>query len=95
MCCWTRAMADKRNVTIDHYNDIYLIKEQTCKRLFSDNTSINRFVVSEAILKCLLLIEACHGDDSMLYGYNTDCIYITNPKIKFKNKKDKKDSVLK
>ena len=90
MCCWTRAMADKRNVTIDHYNNIFLIKEQTCERIFSDNTSINRFVVSEAILKCLQLIETCHGENSELYGYNTDGIYITNPNTTFKNKKDVK-----
>ena len=88
MCCWTRGMADGRNVTIDHYNDVFWIKEQTCKRIFSDNTSINRFVVSEAILKLLQLIEACHGKDSVLYAYNTDGIFITNPKMTFKNKKD-------
>ena len=90
MCCWTRAMADNRNLTIDHYNDIFLIKEQTCERVFSDNTSINQFIVSEAILKCLQLIETCHGKGSVLYGYNTDGIFITDPKMKFKNKKDVK-----
>ena len=76
MCCWTSAMAEQRHVTIDHYNEIFLIREPTCERIFSDNTSINRFVVSEAILKCLQLIEACHGNDSKLYGYNTDGILI-------------------
>ena len=50
MYCWTSAMAEKRNVTIDDYNNRYLIRGQTCRRIFSDNTSINRFVVSEAIL---------------------------------------------
>ena len=92
MCCWTRAMADNRNVTINHYDNLYLVKEQSCKRIFSDNTSINRFIVSEATLKCLQLIEACHGDNRILYGYNTDGIFITNPKITFKNKKDVKFS---
>ena len=56
------------------------IREQKVNRIFSDHTSINRFDVSEAILKCLQLIETCHGKDSILYGYNTDGIYITNPK---------------
>ena len=38
--------------------------------------------------KFLELIEACHGKDSVLYGYNTDGICITNPEMKFKDKKD-------
>ena len=85
-------MADNRNVTIDHYNNLCLIGEQTCKRIFSDNTSINRFIVSEAILKCLQLIEACHGEESVSYGYNTDGIFIKNPKMTFKSKKNVKFS---
>ena len=88
MCCWTRAMADERNVTVDHFNDIYLIKEQTCERIFSDNTSVNRFIISEAILKLLQLIWISHGKISKLYAYNTDGIFIMNPKKNFKNKKD-------
>ena len=88
-------MAEGKNVTIDHHNGIYLIREQKIDRIFSDNTSINRFVVSEAILKCLQLIETCHGEDSVLYGYNTDGIYISNPKVSFKNKKDVKFSTKK
>ena len=92
MCCWTRGMAEGRNVTINSFNDIYLIKEQSCERIFSDNTSVNRFVVSEAILKLLQLIKECHGKDSKLYAYNTDGIFLTNPdpEFKLKNKKDVK-----
>ena len=92
MCCWTAGMAEGKPVTIDYHNGLYLIREQIVSRIFSDHTSINRFVVSEAILKCLQLIETCHGEDSVLYGYNTDRIYITNPKVQFKNKKDVKFS---
>ena len=95
MCCWTSAMADKRNATIDHHKGLFLIREQKVERLFSDNTSINRFVVSEAILKCSQLVEACHGEESSLYGYNTDGIYISNPKMTFRNKKDVKFSTKK
>ena len=95
MACWTSAMAEGKNVTIDYHDVIYLIREQNTERIFSDHTSINRFVVSEAILKCLQLIKTCHGEDSMLYGYNTDGIYITNPKVQFKNKKDVKFSTKK
>ena len=67
MCGWTGAMAEKRNVTIDHFQDIYLVKEQTRQRLFRDNTSINRFVVSEAILTSLLLINQCLDKESKLW----------------------------
>ena len=42
-CCWTAGMAEGKNITVDHYNDLYLIREQKVDRIFSDNTSINRF----------------------------------------------------
>ena len=82
-------MAANRNVTIDYYNELFFIREQEIERLKTDNTSINRFVVSEAILKCLQLLDACFGNNSKLY---TDGIFISNPKIRFKNKKDVKFS---
>ena len=88
MCCWTSGLAEGKKVSVDHHNGLYLIREQQVSRVFSDHTSINRFVVSEAILKCLQLIETCHGDDSVLHGYNTDGIYISNKKVSFKNKKE-------
>ena len=28
MCCWTSAMAEKRNITLDQYNNIYLIRDK-------------------------------------------------------------------
>ena len=92
MCCWTSGLSEGKNVTVDHHDGIFMIREQNIERIFSDHTSINRFVVSEAILKCLQLINTCHVEDSVLYGYNTDGIYITNPKVQFKNKKDVKFS---
>jgi len=50
---------------------------------------INRFVVSEAILQCLHLIWACFSwKRSELYAVNTDGIYITNPKLKLRKKKE-------
>ena len=88
MACWTQGIKDGRNIVIDSYNEIYLIKEQKCERLFSDNTSVNRFVVSQAILKCLELIRECYGKKSALYAYNTDGIFITNPRVILQNKKD-------
>ena len=95
MGCWTSAMSEGKSVTIDHHDGIYLIREQKIDRIFSDHTSINRFVVSEAILRMLLLIETCHGEHSVLYGYNTDGIYTTNPKTIFRNKKNVKFSTTK
>ncbi|XP_068677184.1 uncharacterized protein [Montipora foliosa] len=88
MACWTQGIKDGRNIIIDSYNEIYLIKEQKCERLFTDNTSVNRFVVSQAILECLKLIRKCFGEKSALYAYNTDGIFITNPRCILKNKKD-------
>lgn len=66
MCCWTSAMNERRNLTIDHNNGLYMIRKQKVKRLFSDNTSINCFVVTEAITtKCLQLIDCCSAKDSV------------------------------
>ena len=90
MACWTQGIKDGRNIIIDSYNEIYLIKEQKCERIFTDNTSVNRFVVSQAILKCLQLIRKCFGKKSALYAYNTDGIFITNPRCILENKKDVK-----
>ena len=90
MCCWTRAMAEGRNLSIDEYNGLFLIKEQHCERLFSDNTSVNRFVISHSILQLLQLIQASIGEKSKLVAYNTDGIFVTNPKIEFQHKKSVK-----
>ena len=86
MRCWTIAMSEVQNVTVDHYNNIFLIREQKVERIFSDNTSINQFVASEAMLRLLQLIDTCHGENSVLYSYNTDGIYIAS-KNKFKKQK--------
>ena len=56
MNVWTSGVYEKMNITIDNYNDLYLIREQKIQRLFSETSRINRFVVSEAILYVLNLI---------------------------------------
>ena len=94
-CCWTAGVSEGKNITVDYYKDIYIIREQLVKRIFSDHTSINRFVVSQSIMRCLQLIQTCHGKNSVLYGYNTEGIYISNPIKSFKNKKDVKFSTKK
>ena len=55
--CWSSAMNQKRNVSIDHHDGMFMIREHNIERLFSDNSSIYRFVVSQGILRLLQLIE--------------------------------------
>ena len=40
-CCWTSAMAEGKNVTVEHFDGIYLVREQMIDRKFSDHMSIN------------------------------------------------------
>ena len=101
-CSWTSALAENRDVTIDSYQNLntkqepFSIRERQIKRIISDNTSINRFVISGAILKCLnLLAKNCsHNSDgniiSAVYAINTDGIFMRNAKRlhKYQNKKD-------
>ena len=44
MNCWTRGLSKNLNISIDKYNDLYLVREQHCRKILSDNTPINRFV---------------------------------------------------
>lgn len=58
-CVWISALAENRDITIDSYknlntkNELFLIRERQIELILSDSTSINRFVISQAILKCL------------------------------------------
>ena len=91
-CIWTSARAENSDVVIDSYQypntkqELYLIRERQIKRIFSDNTSINRFVISQSILKCLNMLHdnASHDNDSngisQVYAINTDGVFMTNPK---------------
>ena len=99
-CIWTSALAENRDVVIDSYQnpntkqELYLIRERQIERIFSDNTSINRFVISQSILKCLNMLHdnASHDNDgnriSQVYAINTDGIFMTNPANQYPNKKD-------
>ncbi|CAH3029586.1 unnamed protein product [Porites evermanni] len=99
-CIWTSAVAENRDVVIDSYQnpntkqELYLIRERQIERIFSDNTSINRFVISQSILKCLNMLHdnASHDNDgngiSQVYAINTDGVFMTNPKNQYPNKKD-------
>lgn len=104
-CIWTSTLAQNRDVTIDSYQnpstkqEIYLIRERQIERILSNNTSINRFVISEAMLKCLKLItKNCSHDEnghiiSEIYAVNTDGVFMTNSKYQYPNKKDVKFEV--
>ena len=100
-CIWTTALAENRDVIIDSYQnpntkqELYLVREQQIERIFSDNNSINRIVISQSISKCLNMMwdNWSHKDGksiSQLYAINTDDIFITSPKYQHPNKKDVK-----
>ena len=54
-------LLEGRDIFIDSYKnpstkqELFLIRERTIERSFSENTSINRLVISPAILQCLNL----------------------------------------
>ena len=85
-CIWTSVLAEGRDIFIDSYKnpstkqELFLIRERTLECNYSDNTSINRFVISQAILQCLNLIYDDWTNESELYSVNTDGIHMTNPK---------------
>ena len=97
-CIWTSALAENCDVVIDSYQnpntkqELYLIRERQIERIFSDNTSINRFVISQSILKCLNMLHdnASHDTNgngiSQVYAINTDGVFMTNPKNQYPNK---------
>ena len=97
---WTSALAENRDVVIDSYQnpntkqELYLIRERQIERIFSDNTSIDRFVISQSILKYLNMLHdnASHDNDgngiSQVYAINTEGNFMTNPKNQYPDKKD-------
>ena len=101
-CIWKSALAENRDVVIDSYQnpntkqELYLIRERQIERIFSDDTSINDFVISQSILKCLNMLHDNASHDingngiSQVYAINTDGVFMTNPKNQYPNKKDVK-----
>ena len=91
---WTAGLASGKKISIDNYKnsltdqELFLVRERQTERIFSENTSINRFVVPQAILSCLNLIYDNWTDESELYSVNTDGVFMTNPKHQYPNKKD-------
>ena len=101
-CIWTSALAENRDVIINSYQnpntkqELCLVRERQIERIFSDNTSINRFVISQSVLKCLNMLydNASHDKDgngiSQVYAINTDGVFMTNPKNQYPSKKNVK-----
>ena len=91
---WTAGLAAGKKISIDNYKnsltnqEMFPVRERQTERIFSDNTSINRFVVSQAILSCLNLSYDIWTDESQLYSINTDGVFMTNPKHQYPNKRD-------
>lgn len=65
---------------------MYLVREQKIERILTDNTSINRFIISGSILQCLTLLKRNWTKHSELFSINTDGFFMTNPKYKYENK---------
>lgn len=93
-CIWTSALAASRDIFIDSYTnpitkqDLFLVRERPIERIFTDNTSINRFVISQPILNCLNMIYDNWTNDSELYSVNTDGIYMLYHKHQYPNKNE-------
>ena len=87
---WTQGLTDGKNITIDNFEDLYLIREQKIDRMLSDHTGINRYIISQSILQCLQLLKNNWTKHSELYSINTDGFYMTNPKHLYRNKADVK-----
>lgn len=90
---WTQGLNDGKNVTIDKFEDVSLVREQKVDRISSDHTSMNRFVISNSILQCLSLLKHNQTERSELYSINTDGFYMTNPKHSYKYKNEVKFDV--
>ena len=91
---WTQGLTDGKNITIDNFEDLYLIREQKINsRILSDHTSINRYIISLSILQCLHLLKNNWTKHSELYSINTGGFYMTNPKHSYRNKADVKFDV--
>ena len=87
---WTQGLIEGKNVAIDKFENVYLIREQKVERILSDHTSINRFVISNSILQ---LLKQNWTEYSELYSTNTDGFFMTYPKHSYKNKADVKFQV--
>ena len=90
---WTQGLTDGKNITIDNFEDLYLIREQKIDRILSDHTGINRYIISLSILQCIQLLKNNWAKHSELYSINTDGFYMTNPKHSYRNKADVKFDV--
>ena len=60
--------------------DLYFCRYSKKERLFEDHSPIFRQILCQAMIQLLNMIELFYDKDSILVGYNTDSIFIKNPK---------------
>lgn len=69
----------KRDFKYFKLGEFYLCRSSTKKRVNSDNTSINRHVISGGIMNLIKSMEKYYIDGvNFISGYNTDSIFIRN-----------------
>ena len=62
-------------------DNIHFVRVKDKKRIYGDNSQIFRQIVSQGIIKLLNLIELTYEPGkSTLVGYNTDSVFIENPR---------------
>ena len=66
MNIWTSGVAEKMNISIDNYNDLYLIREQKVERLLSETCSINPIPLGGEVNMTLLCFFKISGKQSTL-----------------------------
>lgn len=78
---------------LNNKNTLYFGRLQEKTRCASDNSSIFMHILSEAQMNLLKLLEVTCGENSTLVGYNTDSVFLHNPK-KLRYTKDGKRRVM-
>ena len=60
---------------------LHFVRVQKRTRLFSENSQIFRQILSQGMIQLLELIKLVYCDKSLLVGYNTDSVFIRDPKV--------------
>lgn len=62
--------------------DLHFVRVQTRQRILGDNAQIFRQIIGQGIIQLLELIKLVYDPKkSTLVGYNTDSVFIRNPKV--------------
>ena len=60
----------------DAKNDMFMVRKIVCDRKISENTSLNRHIISASISLLLKNIEKIYSENSSIIAMNTDSITI-------------------